>query len=115
MMALTFKEIEQEIAKLSDEDRTLLAGRILRRELGVAGLIRFMQALGLNRGNWTEERKEALKDLSLEEIIESARKFQRARDGEDRAPEGERLFKDKTVEELFEEMRKHDRDSPGNL
>ena len=47
----------------------------LREKLGVSGMIQFLQALGINRGNWTEERKEILKDMTVDRLYAEARKF----------------------------------------
>ena len=41
----------------------------LRERLGVDGMITFLQGLGINQGNWTEERNEILGKKSLEEIV----------------------------------------------
>ena len=40
----------------------------LRERLGPAGTITFLQDLGINKGNWTEERHEILGKKSMAEI-----------------------------------------------
>jgi hypothetical protein len=40
---------------------------ILLRELGVVETVRFFGQLGLGAGNYTEERRQLLADLTLEE------------------------------------------------
>ncbi|MBI41035.1 MAG: hypothetical protein CMF59_15660 [Leptospiraceae bacterium] len=41
----------------------------LRERLGPAGTITFLQDLGINKGNWTEERHEILGKKSMAEIV----------------------------------------------
>lgn len=42
---------------------------VLRDRLGVSGMIRFLQDIGINRGNWTEERHKIMDDKSVDEIF----------------------------------------------
>ncbi len=42
---------------------------LLSKELGVANTIRFISQFTTGHGNYTEERRELLKDLSLEDIL----------------------------------------------
>ena len=44
--------------------------QVLFREIGVVNTIRFINQYTNGYGNYTEERREQLKDQSLEEIIE---------------------------------------------
>ena len=44
--------------------------QILSRELGVVETARFLQQYGVGRGNYTEDRRAYLDDLSVEEIYE---------------------------------------------
>lgn len=56
--------------------------RALKKELGVAGMVQFMQEFGTGRGDYTKERRKVLDTLTLEEIhndIREARKLQPAR------------------------------------
>lgn len=41
----------------------------LRRELGVAGMVRFLQQFETGTGDYTEERHELLRNESLEDIL----------------------------------------------
>ncbi|MHA1156494.1 MAG: hypothetical protein ACTSQK_10340 [Candidatus Heimdallarchaeota archaeon] len=41
---------------------------VLKRELGVTDMIRFLQMFEKGEGDYTKERKEWLKELSIEEI-----------------------------------------------
>ncbi len=41
----------------------------LREKLGVRGMIEFLQDMGINRGNWTEDRKRILGEKSIDEIV----------------------------------------------
>lgn len=42
---------------------------VLVREMGVVGLIRFLQQFDMGRGNYTEDRHEWLDDLTLDEVL----------------------------------------------
>jgi hypothetical protein len=52
----------------------------LRRELGRAGLARFLQQFKAGTGNYTEERGELLKDMTLEGLQKRVR-AKRAKSG----------------------------------
>lgn len=56
--------------RLENRERAL---EVLRKELGSNGLIDFLQDMGLNYGNYTQERKDIFKDKTLEQLIEEAR------------------------------------------
>ena len=45
--------------------------RVLVKELGAADTVRFMRQFENGQGNYTEEREETLKGISLEDIITS--------------------------------------------
>jgi len=63
------------LAEISHE-----AIRILGRELGVVNTIRFLGQFHTGYGNYTEERKDLFKDLTLEETVAEIR---RRRDSSD--------------------------------
>tara|TARA_Y100001937_G_scaffold128390_1_gene204361 strand:+ start:3293 stop:3487 length:195 start_codon:yes stop_codon:yes gene_type:complete len=42
----------------------------LRERLGVDGMITFLQGLGGDKGNWTEERHEILGKKTMDELLE---------------------------------------------
>ena len=42
---------------------------VLKRELGVADMIRFLKMLEKGEGDYTKERDEWLKELSIEDIV----------------------------------------------
>ena len=46
-----------------------LAVRVLVREMGPADAARFINQFSVGNGNYTEERKEQFKDLTVEDII----------------------------------------------
>jgi len=48
---------------------------ILRQELGIRGFIEFFQDLGLNRGNYTEERHSWLTERTFDEVISKMEAF----------------------------------------
>jgi len=50
-------------------DITHQAIGLLSKELGVANTIRFISQFGTGYGNYTEERDELFKDLSLDDIV----------------------------------------------
>jgi len=42
---------------------------ILAREMGIVGLIRFLQQFDMGRGNYTEDRRKWLDELSLDDVL----------------------------------------------
>lgn len=50
---------------------------ILCRELGVPATLRIFHQMGLGQGNYTEERKELFKKLTLEEYEQGLKELQR--------------------------------------
>ena len=63
-------------------DITHRALRLLTRELGAVDTARFLNQFGAGQGDYTAERDEIFKGVTLEELIEEAR-----RHGRERAPE----------------------------
>jgi len=57
------------LSEINDE-----AIRLLVREMGAADAARFIRQFTTGYGDYTEERKELFKDLTLEEAIEEIRK-----------------------------------------
>lgn len=47
--------------------------RILSREMGVADTLRFLNQFAMGSGNYTEEREELFRNVSLDEILGSIR------------------------------------------
>lgn len=47
---------------------------ILFKEIGIVNTVRFLNQFTTGYGDYTEERESLLKDLTLEEIVEAARK-----------------------------------------
>lgn len=47
---------------------------ILFKEIGIVNTVRFLNQFTTGYGNYTEERESLLKDLTLDEIVEGARK-----------------------------------------
>ena len=56
---------------LTDEEFTRHALDVLKRELGPAGLIRFLRLHRSGTGDYTRDRQEWQKDLSVDHILES--------------------------------------------
>ena len=54
--------------------------RLLSRELGVVETARFLAQFGAGRGNYTEERAALFEGVSLEELIEEARRLRPEQD-----------------------------------
>ena len=49
--------------------------RLLARELGVVETARFLSQFGAGRGDYTKERGALFEGVTLEELIEEARRF----------------------------------------
>ena len=47
--------------------------QLLMKELGVANTARFIQQFTTGTGNYTEERKERLKDWTLDDVLEETK------------------------------------------
>lgn len=47
---------------------------ILFKEIGIVNTVRFLNQFTMGYGDYTEERESLLKDLTLDEIVEAARK-----------------------------------------
>jgi hypothetical protein len=47
---------------------------ILFKEIGIVNTVRFLNQFTIGYGDYTEERESLLKDLTLDEIVEAARK-----------------------------------------
>ena len=48
--------------------------QLLMKELGVANTARFIQQFTTGTGNYTEERKEQLKDWTLDDVLEETKR-----------------------------------------
>jgi len=68
---------------IKEEDKKILEEgyEALIERLGLVGFVRFVRLMGWGKGNWTEERREILKELNEklanmtpEEIVEFFRK-----------------------------------------
>jgi len=62
------------IDQLTDEQFERHALDVLMRELGAAGLARFLRLNRSETGDYTRDRDKWQKDLTLDEILESIRK-----------------------------------------
>jgi hypothetical protein len=62
---------------LTDEEFTRHALDVLKRELGPAGLIRFLRLHRSGTGNYTRDRQDWQKDLSIDRILESIQNHRR--------------------------------------
>ena len=47
---------------------------VLFKEIGIVNTVRFLNQFTTGYGDYTEERESLLKDLTLDEIVEAARK-----------------------------------------
>lgn len=61
------------IGQLSDEQFERHALDVLKRELGPDGLARFLRLNRSGTGDYTRDREQWLKDLSVDNILESIR------------------------------------------
>lgn len=59
--------------KLTDEQFERHALEVLRRELGADGLARFLRLHRSGSGDYTQDRLEWQKDLTVDQIVESIR------------------------------------------
>jgi len=59
--------------EMTDQEFQRHALSILQRELGAEGFARFLRLYRSGRGDYTKERHQLLKDVSIEEIIEQIR------------------------------------------
>lgn len=62
------------IDQLTDEQFERHALDLLKRELGADGLARFLRLNRSGPGDYTRDREEWQKDLTLDQIVESIRK-----------------------------------------
>lgn len=62
------------IDQLTDEQFERHALDLLKRELGADGLARFLRLNRSGPGDYTRDRDERQKDLTLDQILESIRK-----------------------------------------
>jgi hypothetical protein len=62
------------IDHLTDEQFERHALELLQRELGADGLARFLRLSRPGTGNYTRDREQWQKDLTLDQILESIRK-----------------------------------------
>lgn len=62
------------LERMTDEQFEKYALELLRRELGADGLARFLRLEKSGPGNYTKDRVEWQKNLTVEEIVESARR-----------------------------------------
>jgi hypothetical protein len=60
--------------KLTDEEFERRALDVLRRELGVDGLARFLRLHRSGPGDYTTDRGQWQKDMTVDEIVESIRR-----------------------------------------
>ena len=65
------------IDELTDEPFEREALELLQRELGPDGLARFLRLHRSGTGDYTRERDEWQKDLTVEQILESIREHRR--------------------------------------
>jgi hypothetical protein len=65
------------IDQLTDEQFERHALGVLQRELGPDGLARFLRLNRSGSGDYTRDREEWQKDLTLDQILESIRKHRR--------------------------------------
>ncbi|MBI3208279.1 MAG: hypothetical protein HYZ37_05175 [Candidatus Solibacter usitatus] len=67
------------IDHLTDEQFERHALQVLQRELGPDGLARFLRLNRSGTGDYTRDRQEMQKDLTIEQIVESIRKHRQQR------------------------------------
>ena len=63
--------------QLTDEQFERQALEVLKREFGPDGLVRFLRLNRSGADDYSRDREQLLKDLSLDQIVESIRKNRR--------------------------------------
>ncbi len=61
---------------MTDEQFERHALEVLQREIGVAGLARFLRLHRSGPGDYTKDRREWQKDLTVDEIVKSIKRSQ---------------------------------------
>lgn len=67
-----------QIREMSDQEFQRHALSILQRELGAEGFACFLRLYRSGRGNYTEERDQWLKGVTIDEIVEEIRSADQA-------------------------------------
>jgi hypothetical protein len=67
-----------QIREMSDQDFQRHALAILQRELGAEGFARFLRLYRSGRGDYTKQRDEFLKGVTIDDIVEQVRSAERA-------------------------------------
>jgi hypothetical protein len=62
-----------QIHEMTDQEFQRHALSILQRELGAEGLARFLRLYRSGRGDYTKERDQLLKGVTIDEIVEQIR------------------------------------------
>jgi hypothetical protein len=73
-------------AKMSLEEIRLAGLRALSRDLGVVGMVRFLQQFETGHGDYTEERHHWLSQFTVSEVVQE---LQERRRSSDRSEPGE--------------------------
>ena len=62
-----------QIREMSDQEFQRHALSILQRELGAEGLARFLRLYRSGRGDYTKEREQLLRGVTIDDIVEQIR------------------------------------------
>jgi hypothetical protein len=68
-------KVESRVEKMSDEELEREALASLEREFGAAGVSRLLLRLTTGSGDYTRDRDQWLKDVSMDEIFQGKRQF----------------------------------------
>jgi hypothetical protein len=68
-----------QIREMTDQEFQRHALSILQRELGAEGLARFLRLYRSGRGDYTKERDQLLKGVTIDEIVEQIRSAEQGR------------------------------------
>lgn len=69
-----------QIREMSDQEFQRHALSILQRELGAEGLARFLRLYRSGRGDYTKEREQLLRGVTIDDIVEQIRSADRPGD-----------------------------------
>ena len=65
------KKSKMKLEEPTTNELTQMGKEILCKELGITNTIKFLQGYTKGHGNYTEERRETFKNLSVDDIVKS--------------------------------------------
>jgi len=71
------QNVENALRKMTDQEFPRHAPSILQRELGTERFARFLRLYRAERGDYTKEREELLKGVTIDDLVEQFRSADR--------------------------------------